>query len=223
MTLSGPPSTLSALLENNAELASFPSSKLGITAAYHASHLGAPDVARILRNVTSSDLPIRKGTRLVSTSSGVPYESSSLGEILQLVLDDILLKPLRLDLAIEDLANFAKDADVQMMILGPCGLTKTIRQTLVSHGASVSTTGAAQVDDLRDEQYHPDSIAVVGMSGRFPGGDNIDEFWQVIATGKDVHTKVSPWHSIIRLPLKSGAGTSGSLRYCHTLRPFRQD
>ncbi len=34
-------------------------------------------------------------------------------------------------------------------------------------------------------------IAIIGMAGRFPGADNIDEFWKVISEGKEVITYYS--------------------------------
>ncbi|KAI0455410.1 BcPKS19, polyketide synthase [Xylaria acuta] len=38
-------------------------------------------------------------------------------------------------------------------------------------------------------EYPPHSIAVVGMAGRFPGADSVDEFWELILEGK---TMVEP-------------------------------
>ena len=31
----------------------------------------------------------------------------------------------------------------------------------------------------------PDSIAIVGIGGKFPGADNIEEFWRVLVNGED--------------------------------------
>jgi len=33
-------------------------------------------------------------------------------------------------------------------------------------------------------QYPPHSIAIVGMAGRFPGADSLEELWDVISEGK---------------------------------------
>jgi hypothetical protein len=33
-------------------------------------------------------------------------------------------------------------------------------------------------------QYPPHAIAIVGMAGRFPGADSLEELWEVIAEGK---------------------------------------
>ena len=35
-----------------------------------------------------------------------------------------------------------------------------------------------------------DAIAIVGMSGRFPGADSVDELWQVLSKGIDMHKEV---------------------------------
>lgn len=44
--------------------------------------------------------------------------------------------------------------------------------------------------DSKDlSQYPPHSIAIVGMAGRFPGGDSVDELWDLILEGK---TTVEP-------------------------------
>jgi hypothetical protein len=35
-----------------------------------------------------------------------------------------------------------------------------------------------------------DHIAIVGMSGRFPGAQNLEEFWKVLYEGLDMHREV---------------------------------
>src|SRR5262245_30289123 len=34
-----------------------------------------------------------------------------------------------------------------------------------------------------EQQY--DGIAIIGMAGRFPGADNVDEFWQNLVEGRE--------------------------------------
>ncbi len=34
-----------------------------------------------------------------------------------------------------------------------------------------------------DAQDTPDGIAIIGMSGRFPGANNLDEFWRNLRDG----------------------------------------
>ena len=42
---------------------------------------------------------------------------------------------------------------------------------------------------MNDELPPPEAIAVIGMSGRFPGAANPDEFWQNLIAGKDCVTR----------------------------------
>src|SRR5215472_7200376 len=34
----------------------------------------------------------------------------------------------------------------------------------------------------------PDDIAIIGMVGRFPGADNLEEFWQLLREGREAVT-----------------------------------
>ena len=47
----------------------------------------------------------------------------------------------------------------------------------------------SKLDALEQEKYEP--IAIVGMGCRFPGANNPEEFWQLLADGKDAVTKIN--------------------------------
>jgi acyl transferase domain-containing protein/ubiquinone/menaquinone biosynthesis C-methylase UbiE/acyl carrier protein len=53
----------------------------------------------------------------------------------------------------------------------------------VGHGTAKQITGAAKLQVNED-------IAIIGMSGRYPGASNIDEFWNVLKDGKDCITEI---------------------------------
>ncbi|KAI1846151.1 hypothetical protein JX266_007676 [Neoarthrinium moseri] len=63
------------------------------------------------------------------------------------------------------------------------------------HGVN-ETNGADGVDGTNDvsgiedyddaHEYPPHSIAIVGMAGRFPGADSVDELWDLIMEGKSM-------------------------------------
>ncbi|MEU5718128.1 SDR family NAD(P)-dependent oxidoreductase [Streptomyces sp. NPDC020403] len=44
---------------------------------------------------------------------------------------------------------------------------------------------------VREQRTEDDAIAVIGMSGRFPGADNPSELWSVLAEGRDVVSPVA--------------------------------
>ena len=39
------------------------------------------------------------------------------------------------------------------------------------------------------------AIAVVGMSGRFPGADNLEDFWNILERGQDLCREVLIYES----------------------------
>lgn len=47
-------------------------------------------------------------------------------------------------------------------------------------GASVNSTSV----NGTNSEYPPHSIAIVGMAGRFPGADSLDELWELLLSGK---------------------------------------
>lgn len=37
-----------------------------------------------------------------------------------------------------------------------------------------------------------DAIAIVGIGGKFPGADNIEEFWKILVNGENHITEIPP-------------------------------
>ena len=61
----------------------------------------------------------------------------------------------------------------------------------VTHGAFVngtsrSTDQASPEEEAQEPPYPPHSIAIVGMSGRFPGADSLDELWELLLAGRSM-------------------------------------
>lgn len=46
---------------------------------------------------------------------------------------------------------------------------------------------------LETEEFNNEPIAIVGMSFRLPGGNNVDDFWQLLAEGKEAIQYVPPF------------------------------
>ncbi|MEE1281526.1 MAG: SDR family NAD(P)-dependent oxidoreductase, partial [Acutalibacteraceae bacterium] len=47
-------------------------------------------------------------------------------------------------------------------------------------------------DDNTTEKNKTDSVAIVGISGKFPSADNVDELWSILKEGKEVIKEVPP-------------------------------
>lgn len=60
--------------------------------------------------------------------------------------------------------------------------------------ADVHRLGSRKLQSRNSSLHSPDygkSIAVVGMAGRFPGAQSVDELWEVLIEGRDLHQMVS--------------------------------
>ena len=60
-----------------------------------------------------------------------------------------------------------------------------------------TVNGATSMNARRDDQaldvaQSSDDIAIIGMSGRFPGADTIPEFWDSLVAGRDSITEIPP-------------------------------
>ena len=61
-----------------------------------------------------------------------------------------------------------------------------------------------------------EDIAIVGLSGRYPLAENLDEFWENLKAGRDCITEIPPerWdHSRYYDDDKNQVGKSNSTRY----------
>ncbi|MBQ4797439.1 hypothetical protein F9U41_25840, partial [Pectobacterium versatile] len=58
--------------------------------------------------------------------------------------------------------------------------------------ASRSAIGEDGPRDVKDSPFDAEEpIAIIGMSGRFPGARDIDEMWRYLAEGKSAISRVS--------------------------------
>ncbi len=66
----------------------------------------------------------------------------------------------------------------------PSSLPQPVDTLVNDAGERVNTEKAKCDDSASSDKYEP--IAIIGMSGRFPGARNIDELWQILADGRNV-------------------------------------
>ncbi|KAJ5376265.1 hypothetical protein N7509_013151 [Penicillium cosmopolitanum] len=185
-TISGPPSTLKLLFEDSENL-SVTSVPIRITAAFHANHLPLPDIEnKILQPACLRDKPLRNRNHILSPSTGNSYKGGTLHSVLQEALVDILQTPIQWNSLLVGIASSMRGLCVKMTAIGAPGGINLICDGLSSAGINWEKTNETQMD--RSSQS--EAIAVVGMSGRFPGGQDLEEFWDTLATGKDMHRSV---------------------------------
>ena len=85
------------------------------------------------------------------------------------------------------------------------GKKKLQKQSEESQTAKISVKSADKANQHKKEP--PSPIAIVGLSGRFPQADNLDEFWNNLITGKDCISEIPGnrwrWEDYYENPLKN--------------------
>jgi len=90
-----------------------------------------------------------------------------------------------------------------------------------ANGASVngthkSTNGALPGEQAQESQYPAHSIAIVGMSGRFPGADSLDDLWELLLSGNTMVERAPS--DRLRLPGPETGDQSGTKWWGNFLR-----
>ncbi|KAE8321385.1 melanin synthase [Aspergillus sergii] len=199
VTVSGPPPSLQCFTENLMRSGE-KIRPLPIYSAYHASHIHSMlDFPSFLNRAGVdpqhlASFPTRK--TLVCPSTGRPVDCPNALGLFKTVVLDTLQAPLRFDLVVDKYVAQIKVKNVTSITLDVVGPT-TAAEGLASALRSRTQTTVSIRDivalDLRKEQYQPSRphnnapLAIVGVSGRFPGAESAEELWNVLEAGLDMH------------------------------------
>ncbi|MCJ1247156.1 hypothetical protein MMC30_004368 [Trapelia coarctata] len=207
VTISGPPPILRRLV-NTPEIFSGDSYQwLPVYAPYHASHLyGSLDMPMILdlENASARELLTahRRQATMVSAVDGKALETSDLRHMLEQVISDILLSPLRWDKVLAGcIGEIGKDNPSECLVR-PIGVSKATNSLVAALRArtqfklSVDPSFSQFQSNVSEPQSEAHSnsdcppIAIVGMAGKFPGANSAEGLWKVLEQGLDMHQKI---------------------------------
>jgi 3-oxoacyl-(acyl-carrier-protein) synthase len=165
--------------------------KLPVYAAFHAPHLPKLDFDAI---IGSSPLVTRRLPDAVSLFSGStesPYAGETVADLLSQALDDICQGKLFLGRALESaLTGVASgDLDLKVYLIGP-GSASPLKRGVEQAGLADVEIQTPESLPVTGSSGGAEGIAIIGMAGRFPGGENLEAFWDTLNQGKDVHKKV---------------------------------
>ena len=137
---------------------------------------------------------------IVSSSTCECYSADDLRGLLHLMLADIGQNTLRLTDTIQKAVTELRGQDsVDLFVVGPTAHTSMVQDALQSAGMAVNVVrqAAAPAAAAHSTREGSDLIAIVGMSGRFPGGgENLQQIWDLLLQGRDVHEKVRSFRKI---------------------------
>ena len=190
-TISGPPSTLVALFSSMEPFKNARKVKLPITAAFHASHLGCPDISEILRPLVAyTNLPVRTNVQVISTSSGQPIKARNYGELLQQILLDIFQERLQWSKVAQQLVSDSYERTVHILCAGPVRAADSLSRYFNNGEVNLMESAELQPPPV-DTSIRSDDIAIVGFASRMPEGETLAEAWKLLEAGRDLHKKVS--------------------------------
>lgn len=189
-TVFAPPSTLE-LLNASEDFYNIPKLPLMAAIAVHAPHLCPVDNHSIVGDSPVLDVALPSKT-VISSSLCAPFEASTLRELLHLVIQDVAGNPLWLEDSVRALGSTCKGStEMTLTALGPTPHTLMVERILRQSVKKVNLGEGAKVQLVcNNTRGGSDLIAVVGMSGRFPHADSLDEFWAMLEAGTTTHEEV---------------------------------
>ena len=199
LTISGPPSTTKRLFESVETLSCKQRKSLDIFAPYHAPHIySQADIDSILdKDATRHLQQFRPRALIHSSNTGRCHTATSTLDLVQQVLREILLEPVQWNNLLQEVVSQVTAAGSPACSIDAIGLTN-----LANSLASALNEGGQSGISIRDQSLwstataeshgrtQNDKIAIVGMSGRFPGAASPDKLWELLEKGLDVHREV---------------------------------
>ncbi|KAL8677817.1 MAG: hypothetical protein Q9186_005797 [Xanthomendoza sp. 1 TL-2023] len=206
ITVSGPPSSLSQL-RGSRDFADFRSTSIPVHAPYHSSHLSSEtDVEHIIGDLASHLATHSKRVPILS-SDGTMVQGGDFGDLLRIAVEQILLHPIRWDAVIDELQTWLRksshfDVTPTAFKIMPIAsnqehlmytaLEQTTLRSVLPPGAPPSVPSPHE--GIISPSPKQPKLAIIGMSGRFPGAKDNDAFWELLYQGLDVHKPVPAFH-----------------------------
>ena len=205
MTVSGPPSSLAQLTSSGSlkDLGCKSIQLEGIYGPYHAPHLySQDDVAEIVGSLASRSVTVHPIQIPLFSSTGGTVEGSNFETLLKAAVEQILLQPIRWNDVLENLQTCLHGLESKKFIVVPIGtkadqlIYTALKQT--SLRTLLSITPGQSKPPLPEDTSHSSprkpKLAIIGMSGRFPGAKDNEAFWDLLYQGLDVHKPAPALH-----------------------------
>lgn len=127
----------------------------------------------------------------MSTSTAAFFEVSDVRSLLHEMIADIGQNMLRLSESVESLVQDVMKTgnNVDLYSIGPTTHASMLQNAFQNSAIDVRTmTHSNPASSHQAEKLG--KVAVIGMSGRFPGSETIETFWEELCKGTDFHEKV---------------------------------
>lgn len=199
--MSGRPSRLRQLARGSEFFKEAKTQEIPTYGLYNAGHIyGETEVQEIIgSNIDHIRAVLPPCRSVLSTVTGGKLIASSASELLQHAVKEILTQPIRWDTLRHGAAGLINGFD---------SFDGRVLAFTTTHAANslISALKLGSQDDLVLEdisawssdpelvqprgRFNNSKIAIVGMSGRFPGASSVDGLWQLLEQGLDVHKTI---------------------------------
>lgn len=134
---------------------------------------------------------VHEGCKIWGTDEPAAKDETSFSQFLRPVLSQALSRPLDVVKVVNDLkASLALGNDLDVKSMGPSSHLNYLDSALKAAGRHVTIRQEMSADPRAGARPSSGRIAVVGMAGRGPGCDSLDEFWDIISGGRDLHREI---------------------------------
>jgi naphtho-gamma-pyrone polyketide synthase len=202
MTISGPPCVLEQFVRTIVS-SSKDALPVPIYAPYHASHLYSQDDVDEVLELAAPTFVSKSIIPVISSCSGDIFEPLDYTQILRHCVNDMLIQRLDLTKVSQAVHYFLmNNSPSAYILLRP--VATSVSNSIVSSmepslaekcvvDSSMNPSASIHLSSTKQPPKAPNKsskIAIVSMSGRFPDAANLDEFWDLLYEGRDVHRQI---------------------------------
>lgn len=183
-TIVGPPSILQLIVKECPAIRSLPKNELNIHALQHTVVTSRADLDYIVGDSTLLSRPLSLTFTLWGMDDPRAHYTTW-GDMLRAICSQALSRPLDITHVVDQLSSKLRSfPQLDVKSIGPCSHLSYLTNVLKSAGRTVSV--ADDHPPSTPPKQLPGRIAIVGMAGRGPGSDNVEEFWNVIMSKLDL-------------------------------------
>lgn len=181
-TVIGPPTVLELVMHKCPALRNLPKNELNFRSAQHVLTVSQADLDYIVGTSTMLESPVLPDFKMWGMDE--PETTyASWRELLRAMAFQVLSKPLDITKVVGQLVSWLGPRHLDVKVVGPSSHTPYLASALKSAGSTASLYNDSSLEQTK--LPGPDRIAIVGVAGRGPDCDNIEEFWDVIMSKQD--------------------------------------
>ncbi|KAI0158059.1 beta-ketoacyl synthase domain-containing protein [Xylariaceae sp. FL1272] len=194
-TVIGPPSVLERFMKQCPAVRNVAKNPLNINALQHTITLAPQDLDFIVG--TDAEIlkrPVSRDNLRVWGMDDPTADYHTWSELVRSVCSQVLSRPLDITEAIDKLKmHLDNPQSARVIQVGTTSHTPYLIKCLGGPSTTVSLDdgqSSAKPEIQDGKRSYAGRIAIIGMAGRGPGGDNVDELWDIIMSKQDRCTEV---------------------------------